>query len=130
MSPTVVRTHLRRGRVVRKHVRFGGIGTRNNTLFDFDNGDRVGRITLYLRHGEPKTVMLYELLIDEPYRRQGYGSAALQEAEKEARRVGAKYMLIDEPSEAGFALYSRRGYRFRDTDSGSLGGEVMYKRLR
>ena len=71
--------------------------------------ERLGWLWLMV---EKQDAFIYEIIIDEPYRRQGYGQKTMQLAEREAKRLGATKMGLHV---FGFnhtarALYEKLGY--------------------
>ena len=71
--------------------------------------ERLGWLWLMV---EKQEAFIYEIIIDEPYRRQGYGRKTMQLAEREAKRLGATKMGLHV---FGFnhtarALYEKLGY--------------------
>ena len=58
-----------------------------------------------------KTAYVDELVVDEPYRRQGIGTALLVEAEKRAKKLGAKRLdlMVWSFNEAALKVYVAYG---------------------
>ena len=75
----------------------------------FDGDDPVGFAFGYVlprRHGKPTGMFVYELGVDEPYRRRGIGRRLMQELL--AGREEA-YVLTEPENEAANALYASLG---------------------
>ncbi len=72
-------------------------------------GKRLGWLWLMV---EKQEAFIYEIIIDEPYRRQGYGQKTMQLAEREAKRLGATKMGLHVFgfNHAARALYEKLGY--------------------
>ena len=71
--------------------------------------ERLGWLWLMV---EKQDAFIYEIIIDEPYRRQGYGQKTMQLAEREAKRLGATKMGLHVFgfNQAARALYEKLGY--------------------
>ena len=71
--------------------------------------------------------MLYRLNVEERYRRNGYGKMLLNEAENEARRLGASVVSLS-AKKGSFMLdwYQRSGYKplFSDSEYVTLYKEI------
>jgi ribosomal protein S18 acetylase RimI-like enzyme len=99
-----------------QHLLPEGLSTANQhlcTIVDSERGEQVGFLWYGLRSGEGDPfVALYEFVILEPYRRQGYGRAALQALEERVKELGMDRILLhvfghNAPAKA---LYSKMGY--------------------
>lgn len=92
-----------------------GMNTPNNHLYAIrnDNGERVGSLWLAVeeRHGV-KTGFIYQLHIDERFRRRGYAAQAMRLLEEEARALGVDTLLLHVfgHNHAAIALYRELGY--------------------
>ena len=78
-------------------------------LVAFDGEEPVGFAFGYVlprRHGKPSAMFVYELGVDEPYRRRGIGRRLMQELL--AGREEA-YVLAEPENEAANALYASLG---------------------
>ena len=60
------------------------------------------------RHGAPSILFVYELEVDEPYRRRGVATA-LMTALREASRSPEAFVLTEPENEAANALYASLG---------------------
>jgi len=71
-----------------------GVKTKNHYLYrvmDMDKRQKVGMIWLNARTDAPgPTGFIYDILIDEPFRRQGYGTQTMLAVEEKARGLGLK----------------------------------------
>ena len=75
-----------------------GIDTPDQLIFKVvDDEEPVGWLWLALRspRGEPDTGWVYDLEVDEAFRGRGYGRAAMQLAEEEARRHGLRRLGLN-----------------------------------
>lgn len=94
-----------------------GLATPNHYLFmieDTQRGEKVGVIWLEADSQSPKPDgFIYDLLIYEPYRRQGYATQAMLALEDEARGMGlqALYLHVFAHNPNAKALYDRLGYQ-------------------
>jgi RimJ/RimL family protein N-acetyltransferase len=87
----------------------------------------IGFLWYGLRDGEQeKFVALYEIVIFEAYRRQGYGTESLRALERRVRELGVSKIVLhvfghNEPARA---LYKKLGYAERNvTMAKELGGK-------
>jgi RimJ/RimL family protein N-acetyltransferase len=83
------------------------------TIVDEALGEDVGFLWYGPREEESgQYVILYQFVILEPYRRQGYGTAALQALEDRARELGMDRVVLHVfgQNEAARALYRKAGY--------------------
>lgn len=92
-----------------------------------ETGDRhVGFLWYGLRDGEGEPfAALYEFVIFEAYRRQGYGSESLRALEKRVKESGVNKIVLHVfgHNEAARALYKKLGYVERNvTMAKELGG--------
>jgi RimJ/RimL family protein N-acetyltransferase len=93
-----------------------GLSTPNQhlcTIVDEALGEDVGFLWYGPREEESgQYVILYQFVILEPYRRQGYGTAALQALEDRARELGMDRVVLHVfgQNEAARALYRKAGY--------------------
>ncbi len=65
-----------------------------------------------------KTASIFDLWVEEAYRRQGIASALIQEAEKKARELGCYLAMIGTFDFQAKPLYENHGYTVKDTMSG------------
>jgi ribosomal protein S18 acetylase RimI-like enzyme len=98
-----------------------------DVLVDETRDRRIGFLWYGVRDGEgEKIVALYEIVIFEAYRRQGYGSESLRALEKRVKELGVSKILLhvfghNEPARA---LYRKLGYVERNvTMAKELGGK-------
>ncbi len=92
-----------------------GRASRDQYLYSVQDqaGTKVGFLWLgVLREGSQPTGFLYDFLIFEPYRRQGYGTAALLAAEAQAKEMGLSKMGLHVFGHnlAARGLYEKLGY--------------------
>ncbi|MCA9836527.1 MAG: GNAT family N-acetyltransferase [Trueperaceae bacterium] len=92
-----------------------GVRTANNYLFSIrrDAGEKVGVIWFALNpEGLKSNAFIYDFLIDEPYRRKGYGKAALLAAEEKAKALGISTLSLHVfgHNQAARKLYEQLGY--------------------
>jgi RimJ/RimL family protein N-acetyltransferase len=84
-----------------------------NVLVDETRDRHIGFLWYGLRDGEgEKFVALYEIVIFEAYRRQGYGSESLRALEKRVKELGMNKIVLhvfghNEPARA---MYKKLGY--------------------
>ena len=94
-----------------------GLNTENQflyTLMDENIGQCVGMIWFMLDLNRPIPVaFIFDILIYESFRRQGFGLKALQAAEQKAREMGAKRMELHvfAFNDGAKALYEKAGYQ-------------------
>lgn len=93
-----------------------GPTTRNHFLYsvrDDAAGAEVGTVWFALRDsGVGRSVWIYDIIIHEKFRRQGYASRTLQLVEDRAKELGAKSVELHVfgHNHAAQALYERVGY--------------------
>jgi ribosomal protein S18 acetylase RimI-like enzyme len=83
-------------------------------LAAFDGSDPVGFVFGYelpRRHGAPSLLFVYELDVDEPYRRQGVATRLMTELARIAKARGAAegFVLTEPDNAAANALYESLG---------------------
>lgn len=80
--------------------------------FVYQVTDREGRFLggCVLAADEWKTAAIYDLWVEEPYRRQGIASALMREAERKARELGCRLALIGTFDFQAKPFYDRHGY--------------------
>lgn len=94
-----------------------GLATPNHYLFmieDTQRGEKVGVVWLEADSKSPKPDgFIYDLLIYEPYRRQGYATQAMLALEDKAKGTGlqALYLHVFAHNPNAKALYDRLGYQ-------------------
>lgn len=96
-----------------------GLETHGNRLFMLVNeeGAQTGYLWLGMRdEGGSRVAVLYDFEIYAPYRRRGYGRAALRLMEDEARQDGAERVLLHVfgHNAAARALYQKAGFTERN----------------
>lgn len=88
---------------------------------------QVGFLWYGLRDGDKdRFVALYEIVIFEPYRRQGYGTGSLRALEQQVKESGVRNIVLHVfgHNEAARALYKKLGYVERNvTMAKVLGAE-------
>jgi GNAT superfamily N-acetyltransferase len=94
-----------------------GIRTAGHHFFsvrDAGRGQPVGVVWWFEdRGGSVPRAFIYHIVIEEPMRRRGYGSAALVEVEKQARRLGMSAMGLHVAAHNPEAIrvYERLGFK-------------------
>src|SRR6202521_2854902 len=93
-----------------------GLATPGQLVFRVEVDEQpVGWLWLALRHpsAEPGVGFIYDIALDESVRGRGYGRAAMQLAEGEARRNGLHALALNVFAHNSIArsLYARLGYR-------------------
>jgi ribosomal protein S18 acetylase RimI-like enzyme len=95
----------------------GGMHTENHLFFVIEslpNQDAVGVIWLYVdRQVDPPSGFIYDLLIHEPFRGQGWGKGAMLAVEQVARDLGLSSLFLNvfEHNQIAKALYISLGYQ-------------------
>ncbi len=89
-----------------------GLATPNNHLLAIVTGspqEKVGVVWLAI---EPRGGFIYDLEVFEPFRRRGYGEAAMRELEGFARARGARKLLLHVfgDNDRARKLYLKLGY--------------------
>ncbi len=109
-----------RSRADIEHGLPNGLNSENQYLYsvqDQQTGGSVGVIWLaIMERGERKTAFLYDIVIYEPFRGKGYGSAALRATEEQAKELGAVRIALHVfgHNERARKLYERLGYIITD----------------
>lgn len=76
------------------------------------------RIWLEIYEDDPSTCILTHLLVDEDYRKKGYGTKALEQAEMIAKDLGCNVVqLMVETDSWIHDWYLRQGYEFLKDDT-------------
>jgi RimJ/RimL family protein N-acetyltransferase len=93
-----------------------GLATPNHyfcAILDKESGQQVGGLWFYIEEGPHRSIWLYDLLIDAPHRRKGYGRQALQLLEVKAASLGVEAIRLHvfAHNAAAIALYEEVGYR-------------------
>jgi ribosomal protein S18 acetylase RimI-like enzyme len=88
-------------------------------LVAFDDGEPVGFVLAYelqRRHGFDVTLCVYEIEVDEAYRRRGIGAQLMRELERIARERGVAegFVLTDADNAAAMRLYGSVGGKRND----------------
>jgi len=86
------------------------------------DGDPVGTLWWAEQLDEtPPRVYVYDIEVDEEHRGKGVGTAAMQALEEEARRLGAKEVMLSVffKNPGAIRLYERLG--FRPSETGKAG---------
>lgn len=97
-----------------------GLATQNQFLcvIEDDTSDqKVGYIWYGVREeGVARFIGLYELVVFEEHRRQGYGSAALRALDEKAKELGIKQIVLHVfgHNKGAHALYLKSGYKERN----------------
>jgi ribosomal protein S18 acetylase RimI-like enzyme len=93
-----------------------GLDTPGQLIFRLEVEDEpVGWLWLSLRHpyGDPGVGFIYNIVVDEAFRRRGYGREAMLLAEQEARRHGLHALALNVfgHNRVAHDLYLSLGYR-------------------
>jgi RimJ/RimL family protein N-acetyltransferase len=83
------------------------------TVHDPASSRNVGRLWFHLARDRPgRPAFLYQFMIDEAFRRQGYGLAALQALDDTVREMGGStiYLHVFGHNAPARALYEKAGY--------------------
>lgn len=74
-------------------------------------GENIGWISLTFKP-ESKKVM-FGMIVDKPFQRKGYGTAALDILEKESKQLGAVGLELDvfEKNDPALAIYRKAGFK-------------------
>lgn len=94
------------------------------TIIDKESRERTGFLWYALQKGDTGLfAMLYDLLIFEPYRRQGRATAALRALEEKVRNAGLDTIVLHvfSHNQAAIRLYEHAGYSSREV--------IMFKRI-
>ena len=75
---------------------------------------------------ERKTASIFDLWVEEAYRRKGIASALIQEAEKKAGELGCYLVMVGTFDFQAKPFYENRGYTVNDTMSGVPKGHEHY----
>ena len=95
-----------------------------------ENGDLLGGCILSV--DGLRTASIYDLWVEEAFRRQGMASALLREAEREARKHGCYLAMVGTFDWQAKSFYDKHGYMLNDTMTGVPKGHdhfFMTKRL-
>jgi|SRR3989344_800951 len=81
-----------------------------------ENGKLIGYVVaVYMKIGSMKMGEFWDLFIEEPYRKKGYGSQLLKAIEVELRSLGADYFSVwvdpDPGDEDPTSFYEKNGYK-------------------
>lgn len=106
-----------------------GLATKNHYLFAIQEaatGVTVGSLWLMAdRETERPTGFIFDLFVDEPYRRKGYARQAMLALEREAHELGLTslglHVFAHNP--AAFALYQSLGYQVKSLNMTKLLGK-------
>jgi GNAT superfamily N-acetyltransferase len=89
-----------------------------------ENGDLLGGCVLSA--DGLKTASIYDLWVEEAYRRKGMASALIREAEKKARELGCYLAMIGTFDYQAKPFYEKHGYMVNATMSGVPKGHEHY----
>jgi ribosomal protein S18 acetylase RimI-like enzyme len=86
------------------------------------DAEQVGRVWIGLNQMRPGQAYIYYIEVDAPHRGQGYGRVLLGEAEKQARRQGARTigLHVFGMNKVARALYESAGYEVAQLDMQKL----------
>jgi RimJ/RimL family protein N-acetyltransferase len=93
-----------------------GLATEGQHLYSIGEttrGETIGMIWVGIQdHGEGRQAFIYDFLIHEPFRRQGYGTQALRALEPTVAALGADTigLHVFGHNQAAWALYEKAGY--------------------
>ncbi|HVN16039.1 MAG TPA: GNAT family N-acetyltransferase [Anaerolineales bacterium] len=93
-----------------------GLATKDHYLFtiESDNGERVGMLWLRVDLASPvPSGFIFDLYVDEAFRRKGYAKQAMLELEKRARELGLKRLALHvfAHNTGAKALYNQLNYK-------------------
>jgi ribosomal protein S18 acetylase RimI-like enzyme len=95
----------------------------DRTLFfvAFEEDEAIAFVLAYeliRRHGDPSSIFVYEIDVDEPYRRRGVGTALMHAVEGVAgeRGISEGFVLTSESNEAAMRFYESLGGVRPNTD--------------
>ncbi len=83
------------------------------SIFDEDKGQNVGAIWFAARgEGGKKSAWIYDVLVYEEFRRQGYATQAMLALEDEVKKVGLESigLHVFGHNQSAYALYQKIGY--------------------
>ncbi len=97
------------------HLLPDGVNTKNHFLYSLVNedGEKVGLLWYQLDDMRPtKTAFIYDFVVFEPFRRRGYGSAALAALEERLRSLEVQKIELHVfgHNTVAQALYRKAGY--------------------
>ena len=95
-----------------------------------EKGSLIGGCILAV--DDRKIASIFDLWVEEAYRRQGIASALIQEAEKKARELGCYFAMVGTFDFQAKSFYENHGYMVKDTMLGVPKGHehyLMTKRL-
>ncbi|MDE1819349.1 MAG: GNAT family N-acetyltransferase [Euryarchaeota archaeon] len=123
LVPSYAESHVRTGRWSKEesleasrkeidNILPKGLETPNEHLFTIHVGRGRPRVGVLWLHAKDGKAFVYELQVDEPQRRNGFGRAAMLAAEPIARRLGAKRIALHVfgDNAPARALYRDLGY--------------------
>lgn len=99
-----------------QHLLPDGVASKNQYLYalvDGQTGAKVGRIWFSVNDKTPQpTAFIYDFLIDEKFRRQGYGRQALSVLAEKVQELGIDSVSLHVfgHNQAAIALYQGAGY--------------------
>ena len=97
-----------------------GVASQNQYLFsleDLPSGAKIGLLWFTInRHGSRLTAFIYDFIIDEAYRGQGYGRQALAALDERAASMGIESISLHAfaHNQTAIALYQKMGYEITD----------------
>jgi GNAT superfamily N-acetyltransferase len=89
-----------------------------------ESGDLLGGCILSV--DGLKTASIYDLWVEEAFRRQGMASALIREAEREAREQGCYLAMVGTFDWQAKSFYDKHGYMLNDTMTGVPKGHEHY----
>jgi len=97
-----------------------GVETENHFLFtlvDPEIGEKVGMLWYgFLERGSRKQAFVYDVIVDEAYRRRGYGSQAFEKMEEMVKATGVNVIALHVfgYNTGARAMYEKLGYEVTD----------------
>lgn len=97
-------------------------------IINIDNNQKLGVIWVGKTDiGGEQVSFLYDIIVDEPFRRQGYGRRAMLALERKAAESGrsAVWLHVFKENEAAKKLYDQLGYEIMKTHFDEISGKTM-----
>lgn len=98
------------------------------TVIDKSNQQKVGVVwAAKMEISGEHVLFLYDIIVDEAFRRQGYGRQAMLALEKKAAELGssAVWLHVFAENEGAKKLYDQSGYKVMKTHCDESSGETM-----
>ena len=110
---------LDRSRQAHQRLLPEGQATKDHYFFrieDIETKDRIGALWLSVDHTSARAVgFIYDLFVDEPFRRKGYAHQAMLALEDTAKELGLETLALHvfAHNRAARALYEQLGYELK-----------------